>query len=69
VGLEVVTKLSRCDQERIEQLLRLCITCLIVGQDLSYVIRKSLNRIGLAFLFSLGDEDYAHHISGGRDVK
>jgi hypothetical protein len=62
-------KLSRRDQERIEQLLRLCITCLSIGQDFSYVIHKSLNRIGLPFFFSLSDEDCADHISGGRDVE
>jgi hypothetical protein len=62
-------KLSRRDQERTEQLLRLCITCLSVGQDLAYVIPRSLNRIGLPFFFSLGDEDCADNISGGRNVK
>jgi hypothetical protein len=46
----------------------LCITCLSVGQDLAYVIHKSLNRIGLPF-FSLSDEDCADHIIGGRDVE
>jgi hypothetical protein len=30
---------------------------------------RSLNRIGLPFFFSLGDEDCADHISGGRDVE
>jgi hypothetical protein len=64
-----MVKLSRRDQERIKQLLRLCITCLSVGQDLAYVIHRSLNRIGLPFFFSLGDENYADHISGGRDVE
>jgi hypothetical protein len=43
--------------------------CLSVGQDLAYVIHRSLNRIGLPFFFSLGDEDYADHVGGGRDVK
>jgi hypothetical protein len=47
----------------------LCATCLSVGQDLAYVIHRSLNRIGLPFFFSLGDEDCADHISGGRDVE
>jgi hypothetical protein len=28
-----------------------------------------LNRIGLPFFFSFGDEDCADHISGGRDVE
>jgi hypothetical protein len=69
VSLEVVTELSRRDQERIEQLLRLCITCLSVGQDLAYVIHRSLNRIGLPFFFLLSDEDCADHVGGGRDVK
>jgi hypothetical protein len=64
-----MVKLSRRDQEHIKQLLRLCITCLSVGQDLAYVIHRSLNRIGLPFFFSLGDENYADHISGGRDVE
>jgi hypothetical protein len=52
-----------------EQLLRLCITCLSVGQDLAYVIHRSLNRIGLPFFLSFGDESRADHISGGRDVE
>jgi hypothetical protein len=69
VSLEVVSKLSRRDQERIEQLLRLCVTCFSVGQDLTHVIYRSLNRVGLPFLFSLGYENRADHISGGRDVK
>jgi hypothetical protein len=69
VSLKVVTKLSRHDPKRIEQLLRLCITCLSVGQDLAYVIHRSLNRIGLPFFFSLSDEDCADHVGGGRDVK
>jgi hypothetical protein len=69
VSLEVVMKLSRRDQERIEQLLRLCITCLSVGQDLAYVIHRSLYRIGLRFFFSFSDEDCADHIGGGRDVE
>jgi hypothetical protein len=47
----------------------LCITCLSVGQDLVYVIHGSLNRIGLPFFFSLGDENCADHISGSRDVE
>jgi hypothetical protein len=64
-----MVKLSRRDQERIKQLLRLCITCLSVGQDLAYVTHMSLNRIGLPFFFSLSDEDCADHISGGRDVE
>jgi hypothetical protein len=50
------------------QFLRLCVTCLSVGQDLAHVIHRSLNRIGLLF-FSLGDENHADHISGGRDVE
>jgi hypothetical protein len=64
-----MTKLSRRDQERIEQLLRLCVTCLSVGQDLAYVVHKSLNKIGLPFFLSPSDEDYADHISGSRDVE
>jgi hypothetical protein len=47
----------------------LCIMCLSVGQDLAHVIHMSLNRIGLPFFFSLGDEDCADHIIGGRDVE
>jgi hypothetical protein len=62
-------KLSGCNQERIERLLRLRVMCLSVGQDLAYIIHRSLNRIGLLFFFSLGDEDFADHISGGRDVE
>jgi hypothetical protein len=64
-----MSKLSRRNQERIEQLLRLCVTCLSVGQDLAHVIHRSLNRIDLPFFFSLSDENYADHISGGRDVE
>jgi hypothetical protein len=41
VSLEVVSKLSRRDQERIEQLLRLCVTCFSIGQNLAYVIYRS----------------------------
>jgi type II secretory pathway component PulJ len=69
VSLEVVSKLSRRDQEHIEQLLRLCVTCFSVGRNLAHVIYRSLNRIGLPFLFSLGNENRADHISGGRDVE
>jgi hypothetical protein len=47
----------------------LCVTCLSVGQDLAHVVHKSLNKIGLPFFFSLGDENRADHISGGRNVK
>jgi hypothetical protein len=64
-----VSKLSRRDQERIEQLLRLCVMCFSVGQNLAHVIHRSLNRIGLPFFFSFGDENRADHISGGRDVE
>jgi hypothetical protein len=64
-----VAKLSGRNQERIVQLLRLCVTCLSVVQDLTYVIHRSLNRVGLPFFFSLSDEDCADHISGGRDVE
>jgi hypothetical protein len=38
--------------------------CLSVGQDLAYVIHMSLNRIGLPFFFSFGDEDCTDHIGG-----
>jgi hypothetical protein len=69
VSLEVVSKLSLRDQERIEQLLRLCVTCFSVGQDLTHVVHMSLNRVGLSFFFSLGNENCADHISGGRDVE
>jgi hypothetical protein len=69
VGLKIMAKFSRRDQERIEKLLRLCITCLSVGQDLAHVIHRSLNKIRLPFFLSLGDEDSADHISGGRDVE
>jgi hypothetical protein len=69
VGLEVVMKLSRHNLVCVEQLLRLCITCLSISQDLAYVIHRSLNRIGLPFFFSFDDEDCADHISGGRDVE
>jgi hypothetical protein len=64
-----VTKLSGRNQERIEQLLWLSITCFSVGQDLAYVIHRSLNRVGLPFFFLLSNEDCADHISGGRDVE
>jgi hypothetical protein len=64
-----VAKLSGRNPEHIKQLLRLCVTCLSVSQDLSYIIHRSLNRIGLPFFFSLSDEDCADHISGGRDVE
>jgi hypothetical protein len=47
----------------------LCVTCLSVGQDLAYVVHKSLNKIGLPFFLSPSDEDYADHISGSRDVE
>jgi hypothetical protein len=43
--------------------------CLGISQDLAYVIHSSLNRIVLPFFFSLGDKNYADHISGGRDVE
>jgi hypothetical protein len=66
--LEVVTKLSVRKKERIEQLLRLCVTCLSIVQDLARVIHRSLNRIGLLFFFSLGDENHSNHINCGRDV-
>jgi hypothetical protein len=62
-------KLSRHDQERIEQLLRLCVMCVSVGQNLAHVIYRSLNRIGLPFFFSFDDENRVDHISGGRDVE
>jgi hypothetical protein len=64
-----MSKLSGRNQEHVEQLLRLCITCLSVGQDLAHVIHRSLNRVGLPLFFSLNDEDCADHISGGRDVE
>jgi hypothetical protein len=64
-----MTKLSRRDQERIEKLLRLHITCLSIGQDLAYVIHMSLNRVGLPFFFLFSDEDCTDHIGGGRDVE
>jgi hypothetical protein len=63
-----MAKLSRRNRECIEQLLRLCITCFSVSQDLAHVIHKSLNRIGLPFFLFLGDENCADHISG-RDVE
>jgi hypothetical protein len=69
VSLEVVTNLSGRNQKHIEQLLRLCVTCLSISQDLAHVIHRSLNRIGLPFFLSLGDEDHADHISGWRDVE
>jgi hypothetical protein len=69
MSLELVSKLSRRDQEHIEQLLRLCVTCFSIGQDLTHVIHRSLNRVGLPFFFSLGNENYADHISGGRNVE
>jgi hypothetical protein len=62
-------ELSRRGQERGEQLLGLCVTCLSVGQDLAHVVHGSLNRIGLPFFLSLGDENRADHVSGGRDIK
>jgi hypothetical protein len=45
------------------------ITCFSVSQDLAYMIHRSLNRIGLPFFLSLGDETCADHISGGKDVE
>jgi hypothetical protein len=41
--------------------------CFTIGQDLAYVIHRSLNRIGLPF-FSFCDENRADHISGGENV-
>jgi hypothetical protein len=69
VSLEVMSKLSRCNQECVKQLLRLCIACYSVGQDFAHVVHGSLNRVGLPFFFSLGDENCADHISGGKDVE
>jgi hypothetical protein len=63
-----MSKLSRRDLERVEQLLGLCVTCLSVGQNLAHVVHRSLNRMGLPFFFSLGNENCADHVSGGRDV-
>jgi hypothetical protein len=40
-----------------------------IGQDLAYVVYRSLNRIGLPFFFSLGDENRADHIGGGGYVE
>jgi hypothetical protein len=64
-----MSKLSRCDQERTEQLLRLCVTCLSISQDLTHVVYRSLNRVGPPLFFSLGDENCADHIGGVRDVE
>jgi hypothetical protein len=47
----------------------LCITCLSVDQDLAHVIHRSLNKIGLHFFLSLGDENRADHINGCGDVE
>jgi hypothetical protein len=47
----------------------LCVMCLSAVQDLAHVIHGSFNRIGLPFFFSLGGENRADHISGGRDVE
>jgi hypothetical protein len=38
-------------------------------KDLTYIIHKSLDRIGLPFFLSFCDEDCADHISGGGDVE
>jgi hypothetical protein len=43
--------------------------CFSVSQDLAHVIHRSLNRVGLPFFFSLGGENCADNISGGRDVE
>jgi hypothetical protein len=64
-----MAKLSRRNQECIKQLLRLRITCFSVSEDLAHVIHRSLKRIGLPFFLSLGDENCADNISGGRDVE
>jgi hypothetical protein len=56
-----MAELSRHDQERIEKLLRLCITCLSVGQDIAYIKHRLLNRIGMPFFVSLSDEECADH--------
>jgi hypothetical protein len=69
VSLKVVSKLSRRDQECIELLPRLCVTCLSVSKDLAHVIHRSLHRIGLPFFFSLSDENRADHIGGGGDLE
>jgi hypothetical protein len=69
MSLEVMSKLSRCDQERIEQLLGLCVMSLSIGQDLAHIGHRLLNKIGLPFFFSLSDENHADHVSSGRDVK
>jgi hypothetical protein len=47
----------------------LCITCFSADQDLTYVIHRSLNRIGLPLILSLSDEDCADHVGGGGDVE
>jgi hypothetical protein len=47
----------------------LSVTFPSVGQDLAYVIHRSLNRIGQPFFFWLSNEDCADYISGGRDVE
>jgi hypothetical protein len=43
--------------------------CFSIGQDLTHVIHRSLNSVGLPFFFSLIDENRADHISGGGDVE
>jgi hypothetical protein len=47
----------------------LCVTCFSVGQNLAYLIYRSLNRIGLPFFFTFSDENRVDHISGGRDLQ
>jgi hypothetical protein len=47
----------------------LCVTCFSVGQNRAHVIYRSLNKIGLPFFFSFGDENRADHISGRRYVE
>jgi hypothetical protein len=64
-----MAKLSRRNQDCIEQLRRLRIMCFSIGQDLTHVIHRLLNKVGLPFFLSLGDENCADHIIGGRDVE
>jgi hypothetical protein len=69
VRLKVVAQLSPGDEDNVQELLDLRVTCLGVGQNITNEVDQTLDLEGVAFLLQFHHDGGTHHLSGGCNVQ
>jgi hypothetical protein len=68
VRLKIVAQLPSADEDGIQELLDLWVTCLGVGQDFTDEVDRTLDFESMTFLLPFHYDGGTHYLSSGRDV-